>query len=122
MYLETYYVAYFVLCALIVFAVGRSFRRSGALFLADSFGGNTALVQAVTHLLDVGFCLISFGYVGLTFRTYMVIRNLDEVGLSLCSRLGGFLLLLGFMHCFNVLILAVSRRRAVRVARAGELS
>jgi hypothetical protein len=59
---------------------------------------------------------LSFGYVALSIRVNWQIwpnETLTQVlGFEL-GEIGGFLLLLGFVHLFNLLLLAIFRRRTV---------
>lgn len=121
MYQEIYYLAYFGLSAMLVVWLARMLRRSGSTFLRDAFQERSEAVRALGHLLEIGFYLISAGYVGISFPNFQPLHNSLEVALMISGKLGGFLLLLGFMHFFNVLILAMVRQRSLRVARAGEL-
>jgi hypothetical protein len=112
MYLEAYYASYLGLCAALIFWLGRTLHRAGSVFLGDSFGGNSTLVRAVAHLLDVGFYLVSIGYVGVSYQTFwQQINSYELVAQAVSTKLGGFLLLLGFAHLFNLLLLAIFRRR-----------
>ena len=122
MYQEAYYFTYFGLCVALIVALARTFRRSGAVFLADVFGGNQTLVRAVAQMLDVGFYLVSFGYVAVSSPNYEPLHNFREMGLMITGKAGAFLLLLGFVHFFNLLLLAIFRQRSTRIARTGVLS
>jgi hypothetical protein len=113
MYLETYYIAYFSVCAILIVALARILHRAGAAFLNDAFAGNKGLVSAVTQLLDVGFYLMSFGFVGASFRTYEELTNRTLVVQVIGQKVGWFLLIMGFTHLFNLLILALFRGRRV---------
>lgn len=110
-YLTFYYVSYLSLCAVLVFWVARTLRRSGAVFLDDAFRGNEALIRAITHLLDIGFYLVCVGYVLITVRTYVWLQTIDEVFQTEVYKIGFLLLLLGAMHLFNLLLLGLFRRR-----------
>jgi hypothetical protein len=116
-----YYVSYFVLCAALILWLARTLNRSGAIFLNEAFHGNTLLIGSVSHLLNVGFYLLSFGYVALSIRVNWQIwpnESLTQVlGFEL-GEIGGFLLLLGVVHFFNLLLLAIFRRRGVNPAPA----
>jgi hypothetical protein len=115
MYETTYYVSYLGICAALIFWLARILNRSGAIFLHDSFGDKEVLIRSIAHLLDIGFYLLSFGYVALSIRVNWQIwpnETLTQVlGFEL-GEIGGFLLLLGFVHLFN-LLLAIFRRRTV---------
>ncbi len=112
MYLEVFYTTYLGLCAALIFWLGRTLHRAGSIFLGDSFGGNTTLVRAVAHLLDIGFYLVSIGYVAVWHQVWWPMNSYGVVAQAVSVRVGGFLLLLGFAHLFNLLLLALFRRRA----------
>jgi hypothetical protein len=113
MYQETYYVAYISLCAAVILWLGWTLHRTGSVFLTDAFAGNVALVRAVAHLLDVGFYLVSVGYVTVSYQiTWEQMNSYAKVAQVVSGKVGGFLLLLGFAHLFNLLLLAIFRRRA----------
>lgn len=110
-YLTFYYVTYLGLCAALVFWVARTLHGSGSVFLHDAFRGDEGLIHAVIHLLDIGFYLVCAGYVLITFRNYGWLQSLDQVFQSEVYKIGFFLLLLGTMHLFNLLLLGLFRRR-----------
>jgi hypothetical protein len=122
MYQEVYYAAYFGLCTAVVVWLARMLRRSGAVLLRDAFRDRSDAVRALGRLLETGLYLVCGGYVAITLPNYVPLHNPRELVLAIVGRLGGFLLLLGFIHFANLLILAIVRQRPVRVARAGELS
>jgi hypothetical protein len=106
-----YYAAYLSICVALILWLGRIFRRAGAVFLSDAFAGNAAVIRAVSQLLDLGFYLISLGYVGSSFRDYDQLTGYGQVAQIVGEKVGGFLLLMGFTHLFNLLVLALFRRR-----------
>jgi hypothetical protein len=110
-YATAYYVTYLALCAALILWVAQTLHRSGAVFLNDAFRGDASLIRSVSHLLDVGFYLICIGYVLITVRTFTWLENLDQVFQTEIYKLGFFLLLLGAIHLFNLLLLAIFRRR-----------
>ncbi len=83
---------------------------AGDIFLHDSFRDKPELARAVARLLDIGFYLVSVGYVGVSFRSFVQYDTIGDVGSVMATKLGLFLLL-GFLHVFNVLILAIFRGR-----------
>jgi len=112
LYLATYYVLYLGLCAVLIAWLGRALHRSGAVVLQDAFGGNTMVALSVARLLDIGFYLVSVGYVAITYRTFwQLIDSYRSAIESAVGKAGGFMLLLGFAHVLNLLILAIFRRR-----------
>jgi hypothetical protein len=121
MYQEIYYVAYFSLCAALVALLARLLHRSGTAFLQEGFRDNPETVRALGRMLQMGLYLVSAGYVALSFPIYGRLQNAGQAAAAIVGKLGGFLLLLGFLHFFNLLILAIFRRRSIRIARAGDL-
>ncbi len=119
-YVEAYYAAYLGLCAVLIVWLSWNFHRSGTVFLHDTFGGNIMLVRAVTHLLDVGFYLVSLGYVAISYRIWEPLNSRWAVAEAAIGRVGGFLLLLGFAHLFNLLLLAIFRKRGMTSGAVGE--
>ena len=112
MYLEIYYVSYLAICAALIFWLGRTFHRVGSILLADAFGGNRQLANAVAQLLDVGFYLVSTGYVGVSYQSFWQQINTYTLVVQVVTvKVGGFLVLLGIAHLFNMLLLAIFRRR-----------
>jgi hypothetical protein len=108
---SVYYLAYFSTSIALILYLGRTFRRAGTVFLGDAFAGNAGLSRAASQLLNVGFYLISFGYVGTSFREYSQLAGYDQVAQIVGEKVGGFLLLMGFAHVVNLLVLALFRRR-----------
>jgi hypothetical protein len=120
MLLGTYYATYLGCCAIAIGVAGWIFHRSGAVFLNNAFAGNHTLARAVGRLLDVGFCLLGLGYVGLSCAvTNWQVRDCAELVKAVVLKLGGLLLILSVGHTFNLLVLALFGRRSS--ARAGGL-
>jgi len=112
MYLEVYYATYFGLCTALIIWLGWTLHRAGSVFLSEAFAGNVTLVRAVAHLLDVGFYLVSVGYVAVSYQSWgQAFSGYGMVAQLVSVKVGGFLLLLGFAHLFNLLLLAFFRRR-----------
>jgi hypothetical protein len=116
MYQIHYFILYAVLCAVLIVWLAIVLHNAGDVFLHDSFPGRQELAKAVARLLDIGFYLVSFGYVALTFQTYMPLDKIGQVTEVISIKVGCFLLLLGAMHFFNLLLLAIFRRRAPATA------
>jgi hypothetical protein len=111
MYQTYYYVIYSVVCAVLVIGLSQVLHHAGEVFLQDSFKDNPALARGVTRLLDVGYYLVCVGYFTITIRTHLQLSNIAEVTEPITVKVGIFLLLLGGMHFFNLLLLAIFRRR-----------
>jgi hypothetical protein len=110
-YLGTYYSVYLGACALLIAGLGRIFHRAGGVFLKDAFAGNATLVNAVVRLLDIGFYLVSAGYVAISYPTDWPIIDYATLAKIAITKVGGLMLLLGVAHLFNLLLLALFRQR-----------
>jgi len=106
-----YYCVYLGACALLIAGLGWTFHRAGGVFLKDAFAGNTTLVNAVARLLDIGFYLVSVGYVAMTYSTILPSMDFGWLLKIVSWKVGGLMLLLGVAHLFNLLLLALFRQR-----------
>lgn len=93
--------------------VARTLHRSGRIFLVDCFRGNTELADSVNHLLVVGFYLINIGYVALALKYGVAAADAQEALESLSTKIGLVLLVLGFMHFFNLFVFTRMRKRGL---------
>jgi hypothetical protein len=84
--------------------------RAGTFFLYDCYGSNPALARTIRQLLDLGYFLVCTGYFLLTIQTALPMNTIADVTQILTIKLGIFLLLLGFLHVVNLLLLALFRR------------
>ncbi len=108
------YIAYLTISIGMCIWVARTLYRNGAVFLKDAFNGNEALAKSVNHLLVVGFYLINIGYISLALTLGNRPDQLIYAIESLSMRVGGVLLILGFMHFFNLFIFSRIRKRGLR--------
>jgi hypothetical protein len=111
MYLTLYYISYLTISIALILWLGRILHRAGAVLLDEAFHDKPALVAAVSHLLDIGFYLMSVGYVVAWTGTYFPMDTFTMVVQIVSGKVGGFLLMLGCVHLFNLLLLAIFRRR-----------
>lgn len=119
MYTIAYYVTYLAISIVLTMWVVGILQRSGKVFLRDAFHGNEELAEAVNRLLVIGFYLVNLGYIAFTLKTNWPpsdLRGLLEVE---STKLGLVLLILGIMHCFNVVVLGTFRFMNVIAARIG---
>lgn len=112
-WLITTYVAYLAISVALTVWVARTLHKNGRIFLVDSFLGNEKLADSVNHLLVVGFYLINIGYVSLALKYGAAAANAQEMMESLSTKVGLVLLVLGFMHFFNLFVFAKMRKRAL---------
>jgi hypothetical protein len=112
MYQTHYYVLYSIACGVLIAGLAMILHWAGDVFLNESFRERPELARAVERLLDIGFYLVSAGYVAVTFHSWVQYDTVGDVAWVMATKLGCFLLLLGFLHVFNVLILAIFRGRS----------
>jgi hypothetical protein len=110
-YQTQYYVTYAIACGLLIAGLTIVLHWAGDVFLEDSFREQPHLVRAVGRLLDIGFYLVSVGYVAVTFRSYQPYNTWGTVADVVATKLGIFLIVLGVLHVFNLLVLAIFRGR-----------
>jgi hypothetical protein len=107
------YFSYLTLSIVLTIWVAQTLHKSGRIFLVDAFGGNEPLADSINHLLVVGFYLINVGYVALALKEGSAPADLRGVLETLSSKVGVVLLVLGFMHFFNLFVFSRMRRRAL---------
>jgi hypothetical protein len=113
-YIITTYSLYLVLTLILTIWVARTLFRNGKVFLVDIFHGNTALANAVNNLLLVGFYLVNIGY---AVRTLSIAENITDARQLieiLSIKVGAIILILGFMHFFNMAIFFKLRNKALQ--------
>lgn len=99
------YVSYILISLLVTFWVGRTLNKNGRVFLVENFSGNEELADSINHLLLVGFYLVNIGFVSLALRYGT--KPVDAVSAIefLSTKIGLVILVLGFMHFFNMRML-----------------
>jgi len=111
MYIVPTYVAYLLISIALTVWVARTLHKNGRVFLIDSFGGQAELADSVNQLLVVGFYLINTGYVSFALKESRRPQDLAEAIEALSTKIGLVLLVLGFMHFFNLLVFSRLRKR-----------
>jgi len=106
------YLVYLLISVLLTVWVAKTLHKNGRIFLVDSFLGNAALADSVNHLLVVGFYLINIGFVTLALRYSDKPANVQTALEILSTKIGLVLVVLGFMHFFNLFVFSKMRRRA----------
>jgi hypothetical protein len=116
MYVVHTYVAYLVIAVAVTLWVARALRQSGRVFIQKRYP-DTALGDAVNHLIVVGFCLVNCGFIALMLSSAVHPDNAQQ-GLELLSvKVGAALLFLGVTHVLNVAVLARLRRNVDQEVR-----
>lgn len=100
------YISFLIISLLLTIWVAETLRRNGIAFLIDVFSGNEQLANSINHLLVVGFYLINLGFIVQNMATKKRPEGLAEVLELLSDKFGPILLILGFMHFFNLYVLA----------------
>jgi hypothetical protein len=117
----TTYLAYLAISIALTVWVARTLHKNGRIFLVDSFLGNEALADSVNHLLVVGFYLINVGFVSLALKYGVTAENAQTSLEILSTKVGLVLLVLGFMHFFNLAVFTGMRRRGLNHRRVPPL-
>ena len=90
--------------------VGDTLYRNGRPFLVNVFKED-GLADSVNHLLVVGFYLVNFGAAAILINTGGAPDNVADMLKQTVTRVGVVLLILGFMHFNNLMILRAIRRK-----------
>jgi hypothetical protein len=107
------YLAYLGISVALTIWVARTLHKNGRIFLVDSFLGNEPLADSVNHLLVVGFYLINIGFVTLALKYGDKATDPQTALEILSSKVGFVLVVLGFMHFFNLYVFSKLRRRGM---------
>lgn len=89
--------------------VANTLQSNGRIFLVSVLK-ETGLADSVNHLLVVGFYLINFGAAALLINAGNALGSVADLLQATVTRLGIVLLVLGFMHFFNMFVLYRIRR------------
>jgi hypothetical protein len=109
-YLATYCTVYLLTCAIVIVVLQFVLRRAGSLVLHEAYRSNPTFARAICSLLDIGYYLVCGGYVIMTVHTDEILATAGQLIEAVTLKLGFFLLLLGTLHVFNLLLLALFRR------------
>ena len=112
MYVVACYISYLVICLTVTVWVAHTLHKNGRVFLIEAFHGDTALADSVNHLLVVGFYLVNLGYVSLALATTEQVNSVRQVMEMVSNKVGLVLLVLGFMHFFNLYVFSRIRKRS----------
>ena len=112
MYVVACYISYLVICLTVTVWVAHTLHKNGRVFLIEAFHGDTALADSVNHLLVVGFYLVNVGYVSLALTTTDQVNSLRQTMEMVSNKVGFVLLVLGFMHFFNLYVFSRIRKRS----------
>ncbi len=106
------YIAYTAIAIGLTVWVARTLFKNGKIFLIDIFSGQQDLANSVNKLLLTGFYLINFGYTVFALKTTSTVLSAQEMIEVLSVKLGLIILVLGFMHFFNLFVFFRLRKKA----------
>src|SRR5947209_18107897 len=104
------YFIYICASVLLTIWVGDTLFRNGRPFLVSVFKED-GLADSVNRLLVVGFYLVNFGAAAILINTGGEPPSVADMLKQTVTRIGVVLLVLGFMHFNNLMILRAIRRR-----------
>ena len=103
------YTVYILASVFLTVWVSDTLRRNGRPFLVSVFKED-GLADSVNRLLVIGFYLVNFGAAAILINTGGVPGSVADMLKQTVTRVGVVLLVLGFMHFNNLLVLHVIRR------------
>jgi hypothetical protein len=106
------YCTYLVISIVLTIWVAKTLFKNGRIFLLEIFRGNHELTDAVNRLLLVGFYLINVGYILFTMTVTENLYSTQSVLELLSRKIGIVILVLGFMHFFNMYILFRGKKKS----------
>ena len=112
------YLPYAAIAVTLTVWLARTLSRHGEVFLETVFPARPDLAHAVNQLLVIGFYLVNLGWALLLLKSadaHEIVSSVGAVEL-LATKLGTLLLLLGFAHLLNLVVL--HRIRATGIQRA----
>ena len=107
------YIIYLVISVAMTVWVAQTLFKHGRIFLVETFSGKEDLADSVNHLLVVGFYLINIGYVTLALKYGTKPEDMVGAIEALSTKVGLVLLVLGFMHFFNLAVFSKMRKRGL---------
>ncbi|MES2590949.1 MAG: hypothetical protein V4608_03605 [Bacteroidota bacterium] len=116
-YIVTSYSIYLPVAVGLTVWVANTLHTNSKVFLVEIFHGQTELAVAVNKLLQVGFYLIALGFASIKLEIINTsvdgqITSVQEMIEILSYKIGGFILILGFMLFFNLILLLILRSGA----------
>jgi hypothetical protein len=112
------YVVYLSASIALTVWVGNTLYRNGRVFLVSVFK-EAGLADSVNHLLVVGFYLVNLGAAAILINAGGAPASFADMIQETITRIGVVLLVLGFMHFFNMLVLHLLRRPLRQQPTAG---
>ena len=114
------YLPYAAIAITLTVWLARTLSRHGEVFLETVFPNRPDLAHAVNQLLVIGFYLVNLGWALLLLKSsdaHEIASPVQSVEL-LATKLGTLLLLLGFAHLLNLVVLHRLRAAGIQKAAA----
>ena len=105
------YVAYLAVSIGLTVWVAQTLSKNGLVSLGECFGHDRTLAESTNHLLVVGFYLVNLGWILLTLRFGSSPEDAADVIRFLSTKVGIVVVVLGFMHFFNMNAIAKFGRK-----------
>lgn len=112
------YLGYLAICVLVALLVGNTLRKHGPVFMTGKDSGEAPVVRAKTHLMVVGFYLLSLGLIGFALRFGGNATDTKTAIEILGTKIGGMIFAIGFMHFAMVAAFAAARQRHDAIVNA----
>ena len=106
------YLIYVVISIGLTFWVGRTLFVNGRQFLLDIFNQDAQLADSINKLLLMGFYLIDLGYVLKNLVIRSTVSSFTDCFEMLSVKLGFIVVVLGFIHFLNIIILLILRSKS----------
>ncbi|HYG05830.1 MAG TPA: hypothetical protein VD865_05395 [Stenotrophomonas sp.] len=106
MTLELGYLLYLGVSIAMTVWVARTLSRNGEIFLVKCFGHDEQLARSTNHLLVVGFYLVNIGFIAVRMDSWNEQRAVSAMIPYISAKIGLSVLVLGFMHFFNMAMIA----------------
>ena len=103
------YLGYLIVCVLVTLMVARTLKIHGPVFMSGKNEEKSPLVKAKTHLMVVGFYLVTLGLIGTALRFGGEAVDATSAIELLSSKIGLMVLAIGFMHFIMVGLFANAR-------------
>ena len=112
------HLSYLAISVGVTIFVARTLKKHGPVFMSAEGGTPTPLINAKSHLLNVGFYLINFGMIALTLKYGGRAVNAEAAVEILSTKLGGIILAVGLMHFLMMGLLASERNNSRHIVTA----
>lgn len=106
------YLGYLIVCVLVTLMVARTLKIHGPVFMSGKGEEKSPLVKAKTHLMVVGFYLVTLGLIGTALRFGGEAIDATTAIELLSTKIGLMVLAIGFMHFIMVGLFANARTKA----------